>query len=740
MFKSDDPESFDEIEPLSNPNSPTEHEIEELDDGQMSIIKSNPYASARGTQKQYKQCLSMCAVNKENRVQCRAENNPKLPYECKSRGCCYDNEEKACYRPAKNFCPRPRCEAVELSQREACPANDLNSCLKLAPGCCWDNKLGQCYKRAEVTCPATYKKVVKASEICGWRRISKPQCLAKKECCWNDQAGYCVHSVKNQTAILSNFINSQLNTGASKIEVVEKVAEPVTTPTAPSKVTQPKPTVTIPTYEQLEKNFDDVLSKYVNAQLGEPVQPKDQLRSLYPNSTHGCPMPEKLDQAELCGNTIDKDECEAQKCCLVTVYEDIKACFHPVTLDQIDDPPLSAGSNVEDGEHSIYGGQGPYYGGQGLYFASETTNFNRNGNYLPNTYSSNQPSENTNQPITYIQVPDKPRNEQEAKYMKSFNNQPTLNYNSQFDVILSNREAKTWCSQRFEDKKSKNYKKCVLYMMPNILEVLKEEEANIYNMPSDDMILKQQADQDLVNMLTSVCPNKMDSFDLCKAIALIGRPLKKDPTKSENPFNLDFVNLDDDNTPELMKQIFAISGGESASMDSNEILSLLLSQGGTGENSSNSVGIMLRKISAARSIESMETEIMIRLLTDVNSFEQTGAQVARGPSTDCYETLMVNSMMENYNQYSYFTSDAKDFENQFDCEDNGHCWIDFELDTIINETYGGTTKKEFTNLFAFSKQLDRILGPKPEGLFARKCIKKVSSVLKGISLLDSWMK
>lgn len=144
--------------------------------GQITLAKPNPIAAAEAS----RSCLSMCAINKEFRQQCTG--NPTTPYDCKRRGCCFDNEDKACYRPAKSYCPRPRCEAVEISERVECdnPSGTLRGCLALAPTCCWDHRNKSCFKKAEVQCPAVYKPEVTAEDICGWKRISKPQCLAKK--------------------------------------------------------------------------------------------------------------------------------------------------------------------------------------------------------------------------------------------------------------------------------------------------------------------------------------------------------------------------------------------------------------------------------------------------------------------------------------------------------------------------------------------------------------------------------
>ena len=144
---------------------------------------------------------------------------------------------------------------------------------------------------------------------------------------------------------------------------------------------------------------------------------------------------------------------------------------------------------------------------------------------------------------------------------------------------------------------------------------------------------------------------------------------------------------------------------------------------------------MLKKLVVSKTTSSLEAQVLTKLLTDTANINSL-LQIPAGPSTDCYQTLMINVLNSNYPQYSYLTSSARDNKDKKSCEAAGHCWTEYSIDSIVREAYGGISKDKFTNLFAFAAQLDRILGPERSGFFDAKCVKKAPKSMLTMSTLS----
>merc|ERR1712226_571602 len=133
-----------------------------------------------------------CAVNKLDRKLCR-KNNPHLkPYKCKRFGCCYNAEDKMCYRPSKKQCPLSRCESVNVKKRSLI-TEILNSDRSTCPYC-YDGKREQCYLPDKPVCPRVLKENVEYKR-CGWKRIKRNYCELESGCCWNKQKRFCHYGV-----------------------------------------------------------------------------------------------------------------------------------------------------------------------------------------------------------------------------------------------------------------------------------------------------------------------------------------------------------------------------------------------------------------------------------------------------------------------------------------------------------------------------------------------------------------
>merc|ERR1712203_998362 len=87
--------------------------------------------------------------------------------------------------------------------------------------------------------------------------------------------------------------------------------------------------------------------------------------------------------------------------------------------------------------------------------------------------------------------------------------------------------------------------------MPNLLDLVETSSSQILEN-------QHQSDLNLSKSLRSICFFKYDSLDLCKILAMSGRPLKTDPT--ETVFgSLDLLNLN--NSPLLVQNILETEFG-----------------------------------------------------------------------------------------------------------------------------------------------------------------------------------
>ena len=228
------------------------------------------------------------------------------------------------------------------------------------------------------------------------------------------------------------------------------------------------------------------------------------------------------------------------------------------------------------------------------------------------------------------------------------------------------------------------------------------------------METQYQSDVNLSNTLRSICFFKYDSFDLCKILALSGRPLKKDPSQSVFG-SLDLLNLG--MTPEIIQDILETQFGK----DDMKSILMLSSQ------NNESLESIITKIALIKNSEVLETEMMIRLADGVKEANENTPVVS--VNKNCQETLLINNLLPNYSQYSFLRSNAKTFTNKDSCEAAGHCWTEYNLDSILAEIYGEDQylTSEWTSVYAFSRQMDRILGQKQAGVFDSDCVMRAES-------------
>ena len=75
------------------------------------------------------------------------------------------------------------------------------------------------------------------------------------------------------------------------------------------------------------------------------------------------------------------------------------------------------------------------------------------------------------------------------------------------NVVLAQQEAKRQCAAMFSDTKSRNYKRCVLFLLPDILDNLECDDCDFQYLPStgDDFDMSQR--------LRTICFAKMDEFE-----------------------------------------------------------------------------------------------------------------------------------------------------------------------------------------------------------------------------------
>ena len=116
--------------------------------------------------------------------------------------------------------------------------------------------------------------------------------------------------------------------------------------------------------------------------------------------------------------------------------------------------------------------------------------------------------------------------------MGASSNDDTIN------VILAQQESKRRCSEMFSDTKSKNYKRCVLFLLPDILEKLECTDCDFINLEN------QGNDYDMTQTLKTLCLADIDSIELCKVVALSGRPFKNVRNEMDSMQLLNFDRTD----------------------------------------------------------------------------------------------------------------------------------------------------------------------------------------------------
>lgn len=166
-------------------------------------------------------------------------------------------------------------------------------------------------------------------------------------------------------------------------------------------------------------------------------------------------------------------------------------------------------------------------------------------------------------------------------------------------------------------------------------------------------------------------------------------------------------------TPELVQDILETQFGIE---DMKSILML---------SNNEALESIITKIALIKNSEVLETEMMIRL---VNGQESNVIPVVE-VNNNCKETLLVNNLLPNYSQYSFLRSNAKSFTDRQTCEAAGHCWTEYDLDSILAEIYGKNDylTSEWTSVYAFSRQMDRILGQKQAGVFSSDCVMRADN-------------
>lgn len=232
--------------------------------------------------------------------------------------------------------------------------------------------------------------------------------------------------------------------------------------------------------------------------------------------------------------------------------------------------------------------------------------------------------------------------------------------------------------------------------MPSILRDLTDNPIFQRPKPSVD-------DQAMERILRNACFSKMEEFDLCKVLALSGRPLASLKKEQLDPLQ------------SLIK----------AEMSTEDLIPIMFTDGFTLQD-----GGLLTKLAEVRSRKSLEEDILTRLVTGFSDDIATGLTIAlnapTGPAAACLKTLFLNVIDPGFKRMSYFTSSARKLSSKTECENAGFCWTEYSIDTIVQEAFGGRSKENYKSLFMFTPQIDRILGDDDLSLFDSKCVKKAS--------------
>jgi len=602
-------------------------------------------------------CRTKCAINKLDRVACneKSPNGYTGAYKCKKSGCCFDAEDKQCYKPAARKCPVPRCEAVKVSERTV-----LGRYQQSKKTCrnCWDNRRSQCFKKSEPVCDAG-----KVNEVCGWGKIGKNQCLGKSHCCWHDAQQKCFKATVSENNALNELIEASF----------KKTTEKPATTTVYERSTKVVP-----------KNVDDEMSS-------KDLEVADVI--------YRCPS--LNEDLYVCAIGISKTDCEnvfgcchfndlyGKPACVARVQESIKIELPVPTLSS---NQIERSANLPKTETTKKTEATTEEAAAAPLFVVELE-----------TNDAEHSSRLNNVEMQFLQ----PNSIITPNDMGSSSNDDTIN------VILAQQESKRRCSEMFSDTKSKNYKRCVLFLLPDILEKLECTDCDFINLEN------QGNDYDMTQTLKTLCLADIDSIELCKVVALSGRPFKNVRNEMDSMQLLNF-----DRTDQVLSTLLNSDVGK------DDLLPMLLA---TGDGLSTNQ--MLKKLVISKTTTSLEAQVLTKLLTDTANMNSL-LQIPAGPTTDCYQTLMINVLNNNYPQYSYLTSTARNNKDKTSCESAGHCWTEYSIDSIVASAYGGVSKDKFTNLFAFAAQMDRILGPERSGFFDAKCVKKAPKSMLTMSTLS----
>lgn len=603
-------------------------------------------------------CRSKCATHKRDRLPCgKPIKNSSAEKICKKKRCCYDAEDGSCYQQASSYCPNPVCESVPINLRSHLPGDSAITCSQ-----CWDPKRSTCFREPLPKCAQT---PVNQRSQCGWDGITKNHCKLQYNCCWDEADGICFNAI-----------------------------------------------VDLPSENLSSIKVSDAIQNDIQPIIMTNTGPSPQC--------HAPIINEVREDLYVCAMDVTQQECEQFNCCWVK-YFGFDACFQRIP---------------EKNEVKINEEASREHSSDGVIFPDFLNNNEERIELTPELLPEETPEieEVLVAPVTTTAAPTEENVSIVANSMApTTTNIPTtsatIDHNQAFardngkfynyarirdqvipkndvkeqaqtlDLILAQEEAKQRCEESFPDITSKNFKRCVLFRLPSLIDRLN----------SDSDISLSLDDKTLTRNLKLMCLSNIDSNELCKVIALSGRPIKS--IKNNQIYK--FLNFNVEQTPlaNLMNE----------DLEEKQVLPLVLQ--GINTNDPETTNLLLQRLAKLKSSESFEAAALTRLLTEV-SYQDNLPEIDK----TCYNTLLVNNIDISYSQYSYTTSDARVFEDQQSCENAGHCWTDYNLDSIVSEAYANEPAREaYTKLFMFSQQLDRILGNKPVNIFRSKCIKKASS-------------
>ena len=417
-------------------------------------------------------CKSTCAIHKRDRLPCgKPIKNKSADKICQKKSCCYDSEDGSCYQKSKTHCPNPQCESVPINLRSILPGKSDTSCSQ-----CWDPKRKTCYREPILKCAET---PVNQRSQCGWDGITKNHCKLQYNCCWDESNNTCFNSI-----------------------------------------------VDLPSESLTEQKQNDVIKSDIKTMINAGKQ-----------QCHEPIINEVREDLYVCAMDVTQEECEQFNCCWVK-YFGFDACFQRI--------PESNAVKIDDTvsrEHSSEGVAFPDYSDERIELAPEllpeaapeleeittttipattATTTTTTTTTVPTTTSLNQElfaREQNSKFYNYARIRDQviPKNDIKEQTQ-------TL------DLILAQEEAKQRCEENFPDTTSKNFKRCVLFRLPLLIDRLNGK--NDVSLSLDDKTLTMN--------LKLMCLSNIDSNELCKVIALAGRPFKS--IKNNQLYN--FLNFD----------------------------------------------------------------------------------------------------------------------------------------------------------------------------------------------------